>query len=93
LPKDAVLVYTAARVGAVAKLTVKNLVHDGSHYTLRFSEKGGKSREIPVRHDLELLVLAYVRAAAIAVTGRFKTSHSWALQNQPRLLGGFSSTT
>jgi len=23
----------------------------------------------------------------LRVTGRFKTSHSWALQNQPRLLG------
>jgi len=30
----AVLIYTAARVGAVAKPTVKNLVHDGSQYTL-----------------------------------------------------------
>ena len=34
----AVLVSTAARVGAVAKLTVKNLVHDGSQHTPRFSE-------------------------------------------------------
>jgi integrase/recombinase XerD len=71
----AVLVYTAARVGAVAKLTMKNLVHDGSHYTLRFSEKGGKSREIPVRHDLELLVLAYVQAAAIAEGPLFRTAN------------------
>jgi site-specific recombinase XerC len=61
----AVLIYTAARVGAVAKLSVKNLVHDGSQYTLRFSEKGGKSREIPVRHDLEQLVPGYIRAAGI----------------------------
>src|SRR5512142_336475 len=51
----AVLAYTAARVGAVAKLTFKSLKHDGTQYSLRFSEKGGKSREIPVRHDLELL--------------------------------------
>jgi site-specific recombinase XerD len=71
----AVLVYTAARVGAVAKLTVKNLIHDGSLYTLRFSEKGGKSREIPVRHDLELLLLAYVRAAAIADGPLFRTAN------------------
>ena len=49
----AVLIYTAARVGAVAKLTLKSLKHDGTQYALRFSEKGGKSREIPVRHDLE----------------------------------------
>lgn len=70
----AVLVYTAARVGAVAKLTVKNFVHDGSQYSLRFSEKGGKSREIPVRHDLEQLLLAYVRAASIADGTLFRTA-------------------
>ncbi|MGA8348910.1 MAG: site-specific integrase, partial [Isosphaeraceae bacterium] len=61
----AVLVYTAARVGAVAKLTLKSLKHDGSQYSLRFSEKGGKSREIPVRHDLEQFLLEYIEAAKI----------------------------
>jgi integrase/recombinase XerD len=71
----AVLVYTAARVGAVAKLTVKNLVHDGAQYTLRFSEKGGKSREIPVRHDLERFLLEYVRAAGIDEGPLFRTAN------------------
>ena len=71
----AVLVYTAARVGAVAKLTVKNLVHDGSQYTLRFSEKGGKSREIPVRHDLEQFLLAYIQAAGITEGPLFRTAN------------------
>ena len=33
---------------------------------LRFQEKGGKSREIPVRHDLEGMILAYIDAAGIA---------------------------
>ena len=61
----AVLIYTAARVGAVAKLTLKSLQHDGTQYALRFSEKGGKAREIPVRHDLEQLLLAYIEAAGI----------------------------
>jgi site-specific recombinase XerD len=70
----AVLVYTAARVGAVAKLTLKNLVHDGAQYTLRFSEKGGKNREIPVRHDLEGFLLAYIRAAGIADGPLFRTA-------------------
>ena len=78
-PRDravlAVLIYTAARVGAVAKLTVKNLVHDGSQYTLRFSEKGGKSRELPVRHDLEQLLLSYVRAAGITEGPLFRTAN------------------
>ncbi len=56
----AVLIDTAARVGAVAKLTVKNFEHDGTQCKLRFEEKGGKTREIPVRHDLEQLLLAYI---------------------------------
>lgn len=71
----AVLAYTAARVGAVAKLTAKSLVHDGSQYTLRFQEKGGKSREIPVRHDLEQLLLEYMRAAGIAEGPLFRTAN------------------
>ncbi len=71
----AVLAYTAARVGAVAKLTMKNLVSDGSQYTLRFAEKGGKSREIPVRHDLEQFLFAYVQAANITEGPRFRTAN------------------
>jgi integrase/recombinase XerD len=70
----AVLVYTAARVGAVAKLTVKNLRDDGTGYSLRFSEKGGKSREIPVRHDLQKLLLAYIHAAGITDGPLFRTA-------------------
>ena len=69
------LVYTAARVGAVAKLTLKSLKHDGSQYSLRFSEKGGKSREIPVRHDLEAFLLEYVEAAQITEGRLFRTAY------------------
>lgn len=61
----ALLIYTAARVGAVAKLRLKDIAHDGSQWTLRFSEKGGKSREIPVRHDLERFIMEYLDAAGI----------------------------
>ncbi|HEX3146678.1 MAG TPA: tyrosine-type recombinase/integrase [Gemmataceae bacterium] len=53
----ATLIYTAARAGAVGKLRRKDLSFDGSQYTLAFGEKGGKHRSIPVRHDLELLLL------------------------------------
>ena len=70
----AVLIYTAARVGAVAKLTLKNLKHDGTQYALRFSEKGGKSREIPVRHDLEQFLLDYIAAAKITEGPLFRTA-------------------
>ena len=71
----AVLVYTAARVGAVAKLTLKSFKHDGSQYSLRFSEKGGKSREIPVRHDLEAFLLEYIEAAKITEGRLFRTAY------------------
>jgi len=46
-----VLIETAAGVGAVSKLRVKNLYDSGDQYCLHFDDKGGKSREIPVRHD------------------------------------------
>jgi site-specific recombinase XerD len=60
-----VMIYTAARVGAVAKLTLESFDHDGTQWTLRFTEKGGKAREIPVRHDLEQFVLQYLKAAKL----------------------------
>jgi integrase/recombinase XerD len=69
-----VLAYTAARVGAVAKLNFKSLRHDGTQYALRFAEKGGKSREIPVRADLQKIILAYVQAAGITDGPFFRTA-------------------
>ncbi len=62
----ATLAYTACRAGAVAKLHLGDFQHDGTQYVLRFQEKGDKSREIPVRHDLEGFILAYADAAGIA---------------------------
>jgi integrase/recombinase XerD len=61
----AILIYTASRIGAVAGLRRKDFAHDGSQYTLRFEEKGGKAREIPVRHDLEGYILAWLDAAGL----------------------------
>jgi site-specific recombinase XerC len=59
------LAYTACRGGAVAKLRLQDFQCEGSQYVLRFQEKGGKSREIPVRHDLEGFIRAYLDAAKI----------------------------
>src|SRR6516162_10983074 len=56
----ATLAYTACRAGAVAKLRLGDFQDDGTQYVLRFQEKGGKSREIPVRHDLEGYIRAYL---------------------------------
>jgi integrase/recombinase XerD len=60
----AVLIYTAARAGAVAKLRLKDLIDDGRRCSLRFAEKGGKARTIPVREDLEKYLLEYLSVAA-----------------------------
>jgi integrase/recombinase XerD len=62
----ATLAYTACRAGAVAKLRLQDFQHDGQQFVLRFQEKGGKSRQIPVRHDVEGFILAYVDTAGIA---------------------------
>ena len=61
----AVLIYTAARAGAVAKLRMGDFVNEGTQYVLRFAEKGGKARSIPVRHDLERLLHEYLMAAGL----------------------------
>ena len=66
----ATLIYTAARIGAVASLKRDSLSHDGSQWSLRFAEKGGKSREIPLRHDLQGMVLAYLEAARLLDTAK-----------------------
>ncbi len=47
------LAYTACRAGAIAKLRLQDFQHDGEQFVLRFQEKGGTSREIPVRLELQ----------------------------------------
>jgi integrase/recombinase XerD len=61
-----VLAYTGARVGAVAKLRLSDYRDLGEGRALRFREKGGKEREIPVRHDLAAWLNEYTAAAGIA---------------------------
>lgn len=60
-----ILIYTAARVGAVARLRRCDFYESGDQFCLRFSEKGGKSREIPVRHDLRQFITEYLNAAGL----------------------------
>ena len=60
------LIYTGARVGALCRLRIRDLRDHGNHRTLQFAEKGGKTREIPVRHDLDEWIAAYVQGAGLA---------------------------
>ena len=60
-----VLAFTAVRAGAVARLRVRHLVGEPGQLAFRFHEKGGKSREIPIRHDLQGWVEEYMKTAGI----------------------------
>jgi integrase/recombinase XerD len=74
--------FTACRAGAVAGLRLGDFQHDGEQYVLRFREKGGKSREIPVRLELQRDILAYLRAAGIEGEAKdrplFRSAGGWA---------------
>ena len=75
----AILIYTAARAGAVATLKRGSFYHSGDQWMLHFDEKGGKSREIPVRHDLEQMIFEYLDASGFRNTHKdaplFRTAY------------------
>ena len=83
----ATLAYTACRAGAVAKLRLGDFQHDGTQYVLRFQEKGGKSREIPVRHDLEGFIRAYIAAAGLAGEAKDRPLFRSTLRRTKQLTG------
>lgn len=51
---------TGVRVGAVAQLRLRDLRDYGEHRALRFREKRGQDREIPLRIDLDHWIRAYL---------------------------------
>ena len=62
-----ILIQTAARANAVASIRRGSLYDCGEQWMLHFDEKGGKSREIPVRHDLEQMLFEYHDAPVSAM--------------------------
>jgi site-specific recombinase XerD len=54
-----------AKVGQSAWPNAGGLYHAGDQWMMHFEEKGGKSREIPVRHDLEKMLFEYIDTAGI----------------------------
>jgi integrase/recombinase XerD len=85
-------IYTSARAGAVAKLTCGDFYNAGNQWMLHFDEKGGKSREIPVRHDLQMILFEYFDAAGLrdvrAATPLFQRA-----RKKKRFLSGNAVTT
>jgi integrase len=60
-----ILAYTAARAGAVAKLRTSDYFTDGRSWYFNFGEKGGKLHQVPARHDLQIQMEIYIRAAKL----------------------------
>jgi integrase/recombinase XerD len=54
---------------------------------LHFREKGGKSREIPVRHDLQEMIFAYLDAAGLRDTPKDTPLFQSAVRREKRLSG------
>jgi integrase/recombinase XerD len=76
----------------VARLRLGDFQHDGLQHVLRDQEKGGKRREIPVRHELERFILAYVEAVGIG--GEAKESPLFRMGNgRTRKLPGTAMTS
>lgn len=61
-----VMCYTFARVGAVVAMRVEDYYENGKRRWFRLHEKGGKRHEVPVHHNAEAYMDAYIEAADIA---------------------------
>jgi site-specific recombinase XerD len=57
--------YTFARIGSVVNLKVEDYYSSGKRFLLRFKEKGGKEKELPVHHKLEEILDEYLKAQAL----------------------------
>src|SRR3954469_21922973 len=60
-----ILAYTAARAGAVAKLRTMDYLTDGRSWSFHLGEKGGKLHRVPARHDLQVQMELYLKAAGL----------------------------
>ena len=61
----ATLAYTFARIGAVVNLKVEDYFQAGKRSLIRFKEKGGKEKEIPVHHKLEEILDEYLKVSKL----------------------------
>jgi site-specific recombinase XerD len=59
------MVYSFARVGAVAAMDVQDYFPRGKRYWLRLHEKGGKLHEVPAHHRAEEYLDEYLIAAGL----------------------------
>ncbi|OWK38957.1 tyrosine-type recombinase/integrase [Fimbriiglobus ruber] len=59
------MVYTFARVGALAAMNIEDYYAQGKRWWVRLHEKGGKLHELPCHHKLEELLDVYLEIAQL----------------------------
>jgi len=59
------LAYTFARIDTLVRLKVEDYYPSWKRFLLRFKEKGGKKKELPVHHKLEELLDEYLQATGL----------------------------
>lgn len=79
-----VMVFSFARVSAVVGMNVEDYYQQGKRCWLRLQEKGGKQHEVPVHHNAEEYLDAYIAAAGIE---KEKGSPLWRCMTKERGLG------
>jgi integrase/recombinase XerD len=60
-----VMAYGFARISAVLSMNVGDFYQQGTQYTVRLHEKGGKEHEVPAHHTLVEMLDAYLTVANI----------------------------
>ena len=56
------MLFTFARVGAAVAVNVDDIYQNGRRYWVRLKEKGGRIHEMPLNHQAEDAVMAYLEA-------------------------------
>lgn len=86
------MVYSFARVGAVVNMRVSDYYQNGKRWWIRLHEKGGKFHEVPVHHNAEEYLDAYLAAANIAEDKKSPLFRSVAGRSGQLTENGMSST-
>ena len=79
------LAYTGARIGGITCLRRGDLEDQGTQRVLRFRDKGGKHREISVRHDLGRWLGEYLETVGIQADPKKSSLFHSALGKQRKL--------
>jgi site-specific recombinase XerD len=60
------MLYSFARIGAAVAMNVDDVYRNGHRYWVRLHEKGGKFHEMPLHHNAEDYLVAYLDAAGMS---------------------------